>query len=318
MGTLVVSLDFEMRWGVLDRVYDKLDTYKENLSSVKENVPWLLKVFEERGISATWATVGALGCNDWIDFNASKPKLMPNYRNLKMRYDNDFNSTLDPAGEIYFANDLIEAILATRGQELGMHTFGHIYGTELDVSYEEFICDIKANRNVFLEKYGVRPSALVYPRNQVIYQDLLLKENLIETFRGNEEGSYYSAKSQREKKLLNRARALLDAVNPYVSYSNSMDTSSVTNIQSSAMLRIHMNSFLRKLHLRKLKSNIRKLNENEYYHIWFHPHNIGTSEARKRDFVRFFDFIADLISKGLLKSENMRSMSLLLKKHKEL
>jgi hypothetical protein len=315
MRAIVVSIDFEMRWGVLDRVCNKFDAYRDNLLSVKNNIPWMLKIFEEREICATWATVGALGCDDWEGFNAFKPKMRPSYQNPRMHYDNNFNLSLDPLGEMYFAHDLIKSILRTPGQELGMHTFGHIYGTERNVTYEEFICDIQANINIFQEKFGICPTSLVYPRNQVVYQDALLNENLIQTFRGNEDSSCYSAKSQREKKLLDRGRALLDSINPLVSYSNSFYSSSSVNIQSSAMLRIHMNYLIRKLHLLKLKSNISRLKSNEYYHIWFHPHNIGTSEARKKDFINFFDFIGNLISKGQIQSENMHSMSEYIKKH---
>lgn len=315
MKSLVVSLDFEMRWGVLDKVDDKFDAYRENLLSVRKNVPWLLKIFEERGILATWATVGALACDDWEDFNYFKPSSMPNYENLGLNYDNNFNSVLDPTGEMYFAPDLIKAILCTPGQELGMHTFGHIYGTEKNVTEEQFMCDIEANRNIFLNKFGVLPNSLVFPRNQCIHQEYLLEKGLIQTFRGVEDASWYSVKSQREKHFWNRGRALIDSINPFVSFSNAFDVTSSANIKSSAMLRIHMNGVLRKLHLKKLKLNISQLESNEYYHIWFHPHNIGSSELRKKDFVRFFDFIGDLVSKGLLNSENMQTMNAALTDH---
>ena len=318
MSALVVSLDFEMRWGVLDRVQDKKTAYSDNLLSVNGNVHWLLQLFEERGISATWATVGALGCRDWDEFERFKPRLMPKYLNNKMDYDNKFNSVVDPLGQMYFGHELIKKILKTEGQELGMHTFGHIYGTEPDVTFDEFTSDIKANINIFRELYGVVPTALVYPRNQVIHEDALLKSRLIETFRGNENPSWYSAESQRKKMLVNRARALIDSLNPYVSYSNSMDTAQVHNLRSSAMLRIHMNSILRKIHLCKLRSNISSLASNEYFHLWFHPHNIGNSVSRKKDLVVFLDFIGDLVAKGKLSSENMHTMHLLLKKRRNL
>jgi hypothetical protein len=316
MKSLVISLDFEMRWGVLDRVDDRFDAYRENLLSVRENIPWLLKIFEERGISATWATVGALACNDWDDFNYFKPSSMPNYENQGLDYDNNFNSVLDPAGEMYFAPDLIKKILCTPGQELGMHTFGHIYGTEKNVTQEQFICDIEANRNIFYNKFGVLPSSLVFPRNQCIHQESLLKEGLIQTFRGNEDASWYSVKSQREKRLWNRGRALIDSINPMVSYSSEYDVSQSANIKSSAMLRIHMKGVLRKLHLKKLKSNISQLKSNEHYHIWFHPHNIGTCKLRKKDFVRFFDDVGDMVARGAVKSENMQTMNNVLAGHR--
>ena len=314
MSKLIISLDFEMRWGVLDRLHDNTDQYKENLLSVRENVPWILDIFLERNIKATWATVGALACKDWEDFHQNKPELLPDYSDVRKNYVNDFNRDIDPEGSMYFAHDLITMILNTPGQELGMHTFGHIYGTEENVSYDEFVADLRANINIFFRKFGVVPHSLVYPRNQVIYEKELIKEEIISSYRGNEDSTRYSAKSQREKKYWSRALALLDAINPLISYSHPIKNTSESNIQSSAMLRIHMNKFIRKLHLNKLKSNILNLPNDHYYHIWFHPHNIGTSPKRKDDFIKFFDFIGDLIAKGKLSSENMNTFKELLHK----
>ena len=59
MGQLVISIEFELLWVVLDIVGKDIEKYKDNLLSVHENIPWMLNIFKERGISATWATVGA-------------------------------------------------------------------------------------------------------------------------------------------------------------------------------------------------------------------------------------------------------------------
>lgn len=309
MSKLIVSLDFEMRWGVQDRLQDDPNKYKDNLLSVRKNVPWILDIFKERNIKATWASVGALACKDWDEFYQHKPDLLPNYKDQQKHYVNNYNKSIDPQGSMHFADDLIKMILSTPGQELGMHTFGHIYGTEEHVTYDEFAADLVANINIFFNKFGVTPQSLVYPRNQVIYETKLIQDGLISSFRGNESSDRYSAKSQREKKYWNRALALLDAINPLISYAHSIERASESNIQSSAMLRIHMNSFIRKLHLYKLKTNILNLGSDDYYHIWFHPHNIGKSLKRKDDFVKFFDFLGDLISKGKVCSDNMESFS---------
>jgi hypothetical protein len=82
------------------------------------------------------------------------------------------------------------------------------------------------------------------------------------------------------------------------------------NIQASAMFRIYLSNLLRKVHLYKLKQNIKNLGTNEIYHIWFHPHNLGNSRKKKDDFVRFFDFISKEIEQRKLMSENMNSLFL--------
>ena len=58
-GALVISLDFELHWGVRDkRPAD--GPYRENLLGAREAIPRMLDLFEEFGVAATWATVGFL------------------------------------------------------------------------------------------------------------------------------------------------------------------------------------------------------------------------------------------------------------------
>ena len=60
---VVWSLDFELRWGMHDRLGLDRDLYRRNLEGAREAVPRLLQLFTRRGVRATWATVGALACN---------------------------------------------------------------------------------------------------------------------------------------------------------------------------------------------------------------------------------------------------------------
>ena len=57
-SSLVISLDFELMWGVFDTIGAR---YTENLSGALEAVPLLLELFAKNEISATWASVGLLG-----------------------------------------------------------------------------------------------------------------------------------------------------------------------------------------------------------------------------------------------------------------
>lgn len=308
MGTLVISIDFELRWGVLDIVQEDIQKYKDNLLSVHENIPWMLQIFKERNIAATWATVGAVGCDDWDEFDRVKPSIEPAYKNEALIYNNDFNKKIDPMGELYFAPELIREIVKTSNQELGTHTFGHIYGTEPNVSYDELKLDLLTCKKFLFEKFGYEPQSLVFPRNQMIHENKLIEDGIITTYRGNELVEYLSADKQREHHFLNRIKIFVDAMNPYISHAYKKNSIFEGNILSSAMFRIYLPGLLRKIHLRKLKKNITNLKADEIYHIWFHPHNLGTSQRKKDDFVRFFDFIGEEINSGRLKSENMNSI----------
>src|SRR5436309_15470145 len=76
-AALVISLDFELYWGMRDHV--RLEDYKQNLLGVRQAVPALLQLFERYGIHATWATVGFLFCRDQQELFSSVPQLLPQY-----------------------------------------------------------------------------------------------------------------------------------------------------------------------------------------------------------------------------------------------
>jgi hypothetical protein len=59
-GRFVISLDFELLWGVRDHA-DR-DSYGKNVLGARNAVPKMLEIFAKNGISATWATVGFLFC----------------------------------------------------------------------------------------------------------------------------------------------------------------------------------------------------------------------------------------------------------------
>ena len=54
-GTLIVSLDFELFWGMLDVC--PLEKYQDHVLGGRKAIPGLLALFQKYGIHATWATV---------------------------------------------------------------------------------------------------------------------------------------------------------------------------------------------------------------------------------------------------------------------
>ena len=62
-GTLIVSLDFELFWGMLD--CSTLEEYGGNVMGGRGAIPRLLKLFETYNIHATWATVGFLFADNY-------------------------------------------------------------------------------------------------------------------------------------------------------------------------------------------------------------------------------------------------------------
>ena len=73
-GTLVISLDFEMFWGMADvSAASNLASSASSMRRVHEVVPRLLKLFETYGVHATWATVGGMMAHDDAEFLRSLP-----------------------------------------------------------------------------------------------------------------------------------------------------------------------------------------------------------------------------------------------------
>ena len=58
-GTLLISLDFELHWGVFQSVNES-SPYMQNLLHTPEAIIRMLEVFEKRNIAVTWAVVGLL------------------------------------------------------------------------------------------------------------------------------------------------------------------------------------------------------------------------------------------------------------------
>ena len=126
-GVLVVSLDFELHWGVRDRW--SVGDHRARLLGAREAVPAMLELFEAFGIHATWAIVGFLffeGKRELLDALPSRrpayvdPVLSP-YAGLAAIGASERD---DP---FHFAPSLIRQIAHTPDQEIGTHTLSHYY-----------------------------------------------------------------------------------------------------------------------------------------------------------------------------------------------
>ncbi len=74
-GFLVISLDFELLWGVFDKV-----DYKEKVNyfnNTRKVIPEILNLFSEYQIHCTWATVGMLFNENWTEWQKNLPSTPP-------------------------------------------------------------------------------------------------------------------------------------------------------------------------------------------------------------------------------------------------
>ena len=76
-GTLIVSLDFELFWGMQDGW--SLSEYEANVLGGRAAIPQMLELFQKHGIHATWATVGFLFGENEQQLRPFFPEKLPTY-----------------------------------------------------------------------------------------------------------------------------------------------------------------------------------------------------------------------------------------------
>lgn len=273
---LVLSLDFELRWGVHDVLGASVDAYRSHLEGVRDVVPLLLEGMRARGLCATWATVGALLCESWDEYFDRAPS-PPAYLDPGLCFDAGWKDR-DPTGRLHFAPDLVKAIAEAPGQELGHHTFSHIFLGEPGAARKDARADHEAVVRIFADKLGARPKSLVYPRNQVAFVDEYRADGEI-IYRATEGFWPLSAVKGRDQLLATRVARFAESLVSGVARPRS---STPGETRSSAFVRLGLGKVAAKLHARKLQSLARSVERSGgTLHLWLHPHNLGDAPKRR-------------------------------------
>ena len=292
-GALVISLDFEINWGVRDQ--QTIAQYGAHLLGVRQAIPAMLALFAEFGLHATWATVGLL-------FFESKEEMLKGLPIVRPAYTDPYLSpyqVLDEVGEdevrdpYHFGRSLLEIIRATAGQEIASHTFCHYYCLERGQTLDQFRHDMRAAAQVAATA-GVTLQSLVFPRNQYNPEYLVVCRELgITSYRGNEQSWIYRERSEEQQALYKRGARLFDA---YLNLSgqhtarwSDMVRSFPYNIPASRFLRPWSGRLksLESLRLRRiLKGMEYAARQGEVFHLWWHPHNFGINLAENMAVLR--------------------------------
>jgi peptidoglycan/xylan/chitin deacetylase (PgdA/CDA1 family) len=280
-GIFVISLDFELFWGVWD-VTTK-DKYGENILGVKHAIPSMLSLFEQYNVKATFATVGFLFAKNKQEMFNHFPEVKPNYSQEKYDvYAKEMellgNDEIDDG--YHFGYSLLEKI-KKNNHEIGTHTFSHYYCLEEGQSIEEFDADIKAAIRI-AEANEIKISSIVFPRNQINNLYLpVLKENGIHCYRGNPLSWIYKPRKFGSENLFIRMCRLIDAYLPIFGY-NIFDIKEQNdlpiNIPGSRFFKPYLKgySFLEKLKLKRILNEMTvAAKKKKLYHLWWHPHNFG-------------------------------------------
>ena len=312
-GKFVVSLDYELFWGMLE-VFT-LEQYQENVLGGKKAIPELLKLFEKYGIHATWATVGYLFAENREELETFFPpaELRPGYTDRRLdpyAYLQNIGGNEEEA-PCFFAPELLKTIAATPGQEIGSHTFCHYYCWAEGQTVEQFAADMKAAREIAAAK-GYEVTSVVLPRNQCDPEyTRVLRELGYTAFRDLENDWVHRKVPVR---ILERACILLDAYLPLtVGAYRPRKEDGIWNLTGSKMYRPIMPRLrlLEGMKMRRLKRQmLYAAKKGLTYHLWWHPHNLGVeTEKHMEQLEEIFRWYAYLKEKYGMESLNMREMT---------
>ncbi|MCX6319787.1 MAG: polysaccharide deacetylase family protein [Bacteroidetes bacterium] len=291
-GKFIISLDFELFWGVRDK--RTIENYGANILGVQKAIPAMLQLFEKYNTRVTFSTVGLLFAANRDELLQYCPAVRPEYTDTKLSPYPDlatigFNEEDDPW---HFGYSLLKQIQLHPEHEIGTHTFCHYYCLEPGQTATAFLHDLQAAKNI-AAKMGIQVRSLVFPRNQFNEEYLAVcREAGIESYRGNPTSWLYAGRNKNDESLFRRMLRIIDT---YINLTGhhcyeekAMRASPVMNIPGSRFLRPYSRklSFLDGLRLRRIKQAMKHAAKNKLmYHLWWHPHNFGANLAENIAFL---------------------------------
>ena len=307
-GTLIVSLDFELFWGMLDCC--PLSEYRAHVLGGRQAIPKLLELFRQRGIHATWAAVGFLFAENYQELSRYFPRHKPTYDNPRLNpypWFADIGKDEQEA-PCFYGPSLIRLIGDTPGQELGSHTFCHYYCREKGQTVEQFREDLQAAQ-ALARDHGYHLTSAILPRNQCEPEYTAVLRELGFTAYRDEENDWIHHNIHWRPLL--RGLRLADVYLPLTGLGGytPRNEGGIWNLTGSRMYKpiLRPLRLLEGLKLARIKGQMHHAaKHNLTFHLWWHPHNIGVNtEAHLRQLEEIFDYFAKMQEKYGMESLNM-------------
>lgn len=276
-GKFVISLDFEMFWGVDDT--RSIAGYGRNVLGEWDAVPRMLARFRAHGIQATWATVGAIMCRDYREWRTRRPIKTPPAGAPAPCADLE-DALVKQHPKLFFARPLVERILETDGQELATHTYSHFYCKDKNATPAAFVEDLARAGNLAAEM-GAGFRSIVFPRNQIRPEFLaVLPAAGIRVYRGNSPHWLYRNGDAVPGGMAGRIMRFADAFVPLSGSScrRAKTDGTLVNVPASAFLYAWsaLAEPLIALRLHRIKQGMTEAaRTGALFHLWWHPHNFG-------------------------------------------
>jgi len=312
-GTLIVSLDFELFWGMLD--CSTLEDYGENVLGGRRAIPELLKLFQKYDIHATWAAVGFLFAKDYEELKTYFPEgnSLPTYRDHALTPYPLFEKIGQNEQDApwFYGQSLLQLVAQVPGQEIGSHTFSHYYCREQGQTPEQFAADMRAAKKI-AEDHGYAVTSVILPRNQCEPEYTEVLRDLGFTAYRDEENDWIHEKiSIRPLKRLLR---LADVYFPLTGLGGYVpeNEDGIWNLVGSRMYKPILKPlrFLERVKLLRIKQQMRHAAKHGLtFHLWWHPHNIGVETgAHLQQMEEIFRYYSELREKYGMRSLNMREV----------
>jgi peptidoglycan/xylan/chitin deacetylase (PgdA/CDA1 family) len=277
-GAFVLSLDFELIWGTMDRRGP--EAFRRACERERSEVfEPLLALLEEFEIPATWCVLGHLMLDSCAPVDGRKhPEIVrPTHAWVSGDWFDNDPCTDEQRDPVFYGRSLVETLLQARvEQEVGCHGFSHVIfgdpGCSRETAESEIQACVRAARTL-----GITPRSFAFPRNQVGHLDVL-REHGFSCFRGREP-TWHTGGGRvagRVKRAGHLADVMLARRPPTVLPET---TEGLINIPGSMMYpAIHG----RRRHIpvsrrvrRALKGVEAAARDKRVMHLWFHPTNLA-------------------------------------------
>ena len=308
-GKLLVSLDFELFWGMLDRC--ALEAYQENILGGRRAIPRMLKLFEKYGIHATWATVGFLFAENRRELEMYFPEVRPSYAKENLSPYDRFSDIGEDESDApcYYGSSLVRLVSEAPGQEIGSHTFSHYYCREAGQTVEQFAADMAAAKKI-AEDHGYRLTSVILPRNQCEPQYTRVFRELGFTAYRDEENDWIHSKVKWRPLL--RILRLADVYIPLTGQGGYIPQKEmgIWNLVGSRMYKPIFRPLrcLEKVKIDRIKAQMRHAAKHGLtFHLWWHPHNVGIlTDEHMAQLEEIFQYYLELKQTYGMESLNMR------------
>lgn len=308
---LIVSLDFELFWGMQD--VRSLDSYRPNILGGRDAIPRMLDLCQKYGIHVTWATVGFMFARNAEEAKRYFPNetRLPTYTDPSLSSYRCFSRDVQEESNAacFFAPDLIKRIATTPGMEIASHTFSHYYCREAGQTMEQFTADIQAAREI-AEAAGYPLTSIVLPRNQCEPEYTRKLCELGFTAYRDEENDWIHERIRIQP--LKRALRLMDVYFPLTGQGGFIPQKEqgIWNLVGSRMYKPFFKPlfFLEKRKIHRIKRQMLHAAKNGLtFHLWWHPHNVGVmTEYHMEQLEEIFSYYEVLHQQYGMQSLNMR------------